>query len=64
MTPEQTIETITVMGVTKHIAELTVEMYGAVDSGNVKDEFPRTDTIIPTTPEEFSRTYLVPAIKG
>lgn len=64
ITPEQTVEALTGMGIGQNVAELYAELYTSVDSGHMKDEFPRSDkTTTPTTMEQFANNVIVPIVR-
>lgn len=63
VTPTQTREVMHSMGVSDHMCDLMLEMYHAMESGWMKDEFPRTKaTTTRTTFDEFVRNEVVPVI--
>lgn len=64
ITTDQAIEALKTMGATRHVAESMVELYRAIDSGQFKDDHPRTEqTTTPTTLEDFCQRILVPAMR-
>lgn len=65
VTPEQTREALVGKGVNKHIAELYLEMFDALQSGYMRDNTPPSEqTTTPTTFEQFARTTIAPAVKN
>lgn len=64
VSPDQTRAFLLNKGVSEHMADLYLEMYNAIETGYMRDEFPRgPQTTTPTTLEEFTRQYIVPAVK-
>jgi len=61
---EQTREALQNMGVSEHVAGLMLEMYDAMESGHMTDEFPRSpETTTRTTLDEFAEKFIAPAVR-
>lgn len=59
------VQSMTGMGLSKNVASSYVEMYDGVAKGIVRSEHPRkAENSTPTTFEQFTKSALVPAIKG
>jgi uncharacterized protein YbjT (DUF2867 family) len=65
VTPEQAVESMTKMGLSRNVAGSYAQMYQAVEKGIVKPEKPRSaESTTPTTWEQFTKTAIAPAIRG
>ena len=64
VTPQEAIDSLTGRGASRNVADLMVQMYDALDRGELKAELPRTnESTTPTTLENFAASVIVPALK-
>ncbi len=64
ITPQEAISSLTGMGASRNVADQFVQMYDALDRGELKSDSPRTnESTTPTTLENFAASVIVPALK-